>query len=104
MSRQIWVSLITLVAFATLASVSRYSLPKLESRVQILIFLMLTGLAEWLVKPLVGVQPTWGAAVITALSTTSAIVLVRWLREGLCPHVWPQCIDPIAAYVRLIGF
>ena len=103
LSRENLISLTSLVALTALAAVSRSSLPKLESRLQILIFLTLAGLVEWVVKPHVGAQSRWAAAVVTGLFTTGAIVLVRWSSEGLCPHAWPQCADPIAAYVKLIG-
>jgi predicted cobalt transporter CbtA len=102
-SREMVISIAVIMALSALAALSRYSFIHTESRVQITAFWILSGFAEWGLKPLLGIEPKLAIWLITGVCTTSTILLVRWSLEGLCPHTWPQCPDPIDAYGRILG-
>lgn len=92
--KAIWSFALSL-AVVIFAALSRYILTETESRLQIMAFSSLAFCVEWIVKPSLGVTPRWSSALLTGLCSTAAIILVRWHLEGLCPHTWPQCPDPI---------
>lgn len=99
-------SLGTLALFLTivsLAALTRYFLTETESRLQIFIFASLAAFVEWIVKPSLGMRPQLPIAFLTGVCSAAAIVLVRWHLEGLCPHTWPQCPDPIYAVRKSWG-
>lgn len=97
-------TLAQVTALTALAALSRHALPQTQSRVHILVFLLLAGLTEWGVRSASGLKPRLRVAILTGACTTGSILLVRWLREGLCPHTWPQCPDPLSAYSKMLGF
>ena len=96
MRRNLLVSLALVLALSGLAALSRYLLPTVLSRHQIAAFVIAAGAVELLIKPRFGVRPTWPAFVLTASCTTSTIIATRWSMQGLCPHTYPQCPDPVA--------
>lgn len=96
-------SIAIFVAVVSFAALSRYLLTEIETRLQILVFLILAVCVEWIVKPLLGVRSQWLLAILTGLCSTIAIILVRWYLEGLCPHTWPQCPNPIYAIRKSWG-
>ncbi len=83
-----------------LAALTRFWLTETESRTQILVFCSLTACVEWGVKPLLGMRPRLVVALFTGVGAAGAILIVRWHLEGLCPHTWPQCPDPVYAVLK----
>jgi hypothetical protein len=79
------------------AAVSRYLLPDIESRKQIITFWIIAICVEFVVKPKLGIRQSCALAVLSGVCATTAILLVRWHIKGLCPHTWPQCPDPAYA-------
>jgi hypothetical protein len=85
------------------AALTRYLLPSFPSRLQIAFFIFLTIFVECWIKPELKVKPKFLAALLTCACTLGAILLVRWQTEGLCPHTWPQCSEPIYAWRKAWG-
>lgn len=98
-----WGALALFLAIVSFAALSRYFLTETESRLQIFIFASLAAFVEWIVKPSLGMRPQLPLALLTGVCSAAAIVLVRWHLEGLCPHTWPQCPDPIYAVRKSWG-
>ncbi len=105
MKRNLLVSLTLVLALSGLAALSRYQLATVLSRHQIAAFAVAAVSVELLIKPRLGIRPSWLMAIATTACTTAAIIATRWSMKGLCPHTWPRCPDPIAAaQSRLIAF
>lgn len=98
-----WGALALFLAIVSFAALSRYFLTETESRLQIFIFASLAAFVEWIVKPSLGMRPQLPLALLTGVCSAAAILLVRWHLEGLCPHTWPQCPDPIYAVRKSWG-
>jgi hypothetical protein len=96
-------SVLFIFALSGAAALSRLCMPSISSRLQIAAFCFLAVGIEWFIKPELGKKPSVMVALLTCACTTAAILLVRWHTEGLCPHTWPQCTDPIYAVRKSWG-
>jgi hypothetical protein len=103
MSRLRLTSVLLILALSGAAALSRFCIPSISSRLQIAAFCFLAVGIEWFIKPELGKKPSVMVALLTCACTAAAILLVRWHTEGLCPHTWPQCTDPIYAVRKSWG-
>lgn len=96
-------SIALLLTITCMAALSRFLLTETESRKQIIAFWVLSACAGGVLKLTLGLRRSWPLALLTGTTATAAILLVRWHLEGLCPHTWPQCPDPIYAIRKSWG-
>lgn len=84
------------VVFGIAAALSRYVFTVVETRIQTLTFIYFAASYEWVARPLFGQKPNLLRAVLNASAATTAIIVVRWRLEGLCPGLYQAgCIPTL---------
>lgn len=75
------------VGFGAVATISRQTILSVETRVQILAFVILAVLYELAARPHFGQRSRGLGVAVNAGLATAAILATRWHLEGLCPGV-----------------
>jgi hypothetical protein len=75
------------VGFGVVAALSRHTAVWIETRIQILVFIILAAIYEWALRPTIGQRPQLVGLAINAALAAAAILATRWHLEGLCPGV-----------------
>lgn len=84
------------LGFAAAAALARHTFLTVETRIQIVIFIVLAVIHEWLVRPAIGQRSQFLSASINAGLAAAAILATRWHLEGLCPGVKKAACFPFS--------